>query len=202
MTDRDTFAAAALTGLLGGPGDKDFSMDFWARHAYEAADAMLRERARTPNDAGPAAKAYANGEPAPECGGEAGISPRDGTGNTTLDGAPAAEAGAGKPQISHPQAGNTQTAPPCVETDGPPSKGEGLHVPYSRTRDIVTRLRGWFKDVNAVPATDLMDEAADEIERLRIRSHEREAIAAAAESVKLDDDSNWTTLIELLERTK
>jgi hypothetical protein len=22
--------------------------------------------------------------------------------------------------------GNTQTAPPCVETDGPPSKGEGL----------------------------------------------------------------------------
>ena len=223
MTDRDTFAAAALTGLLGGPGDKDFSADFWARHAYKAADAMLRERARTsptpqprtavlstgdvvcyhPNhDAVPAAKAYANGEPAPECGGEAGISPRDGTGNTTLDGAPAAEAGAGKPQISHPQAGNTQTAPPCVETDGPPSKGEGLHVPYSRTRDIVTRLRGWFKDVNAVPATDLMDEAADEIERLRIRSHEREAIAAAAESVKLDDDSNWTTLIELLERTK
>ncbi|NBW16199.1 MAG: hypothetical protein EBR82_50270 [Caulobacteraceae bacterium] len=46
MTDRDTFAAAALTGLLGGPGDKDFSMDYWARHAYEAADAMLRERER------------------------------------------------------------------------------------------------------------------------------------------------------------
>jgi hypothetical protein len=57
-----------------------------------------------------------------------------GTGNTTLDGAPAVEAGAGKPQISHPQAGNTQTAPPCVETDGPPSKGEGLHIPDSRTR--------------------------------------------------------------------
>jgi len=44
MTDRDTFAAAALTGLLAGPGDKDFSADYWARHAYEAADAMLRER--------------------------------------------------------------------------------------------------------------------------------------------------------------
>jgi hypothetical protein len=44
---RDTFAAAALTGLLAGPGDKDFSADYWARHAYEAADAMLRERSRT-----------------------------------------------------------------------------------------------------------------------------------------------------------
>jgi len=46
VTDRDTFAAAALTGLLAGPGDKDFSADYWARHAYEAADAMLRERGR------------------------------------------------------------------------------------------------------------------------------------------------------------
>jgi hypothetical protein len=43
---RDTFAAAALTGLLAGPGDKDFSMDYWARHAYGAADAMLRDRER------------------------------------------------------------------------------------------------------------------------------------------------------------
>jgi DNA-binding FadR family transcriptional regulator len=33
--------------------------------------------------------------------------------------------------------------------------------------DIVERLRGWFKDVNAVSAIDLMDEAAAEIERLR-----------------------------------
>lgn len=33
--------------------------------------------------------------------------------------------------------------------------------------DIVARLRKWFKDVNAVSAIDLMDEAAAEIERLR-----------------------------------
>ena len=46
MTDRDTFAAAALTGLLAAPTDKDRSMDYWARLAYEAADAMLRERER------------------------------------------------------------------------------------------------------------------------------------------------------------
>jgi hypothetical protein len=46
VTERDTFAAAALSGLLAGPGDKDFSADYWARRAYEAADAMLRERGR------------------------------------------------------------------------------------------------------------------------------------------------------------
>ena len=33
--------------------------------------------------------------------------------------------------------------------------------------DIVTRLRRWTHAVNAAPASDLMDEAADEIENLR-----------------------------------
>jgi hypothetical protein len=46
MNDRDYFAAAALTGLLAAPTDKDRSMDYWARLAFEAADAMLRERDR------------------------------------------------------------------------------------------------------------------------------------------------------------
>ena len=81
--------------------------------------------------------------------------------------------------------------------------GEGTDdIPDSRTRDIVTRLRRWCHAVDAESAQDLMDEAASEIERLRIRDCEREAIAAAAASVMLDDDSNWTTLKELLERTK
>jgi hypothetical protein len=35
--------------------------------------------------------------------------------------------------------------------------------------DLVERLRKWFKDVDAVSAIDLMDEAANEIERLRLR---------------------------------
>jgi len=33
--------------------------------------------------------------------------------------------------------------------------------------DIVSRLRRWSHAVDAAPASDLMDEAADEIERLR-----------------------------------
>lgn len=45
---RDQFAAAALTGLLAAPTDKDRSMDYWARLAFEAADAMLRKRGNQP----------------------------------------------------------------------------------------------------------------------------------------------------------
>ena len=44
MTDRDTFAAAALTGLLAGPGGK--TSEQWALLAYSLADAMIRERER------------------------------------------------------------------------------------------------------------------------------------------------------------
>ena len=44
MTDRDTLAAAALTGLLAGPGGK--TAEQWALHAYSLADAMIRERER------------------------------------------------------------------------------------------------------------------------------------------------------------
>ena len=34
-------------------------------------------------------------------------------------------------------------------------------------KDIVTRLRTWVFAVHSVPVSDLLDEAADEIERLR-----------------------------------
>jgi hypothetical protein len=47
VTDRDTFAAAALTGLLAAPTGKDRSLEYWARFSYEIADAMLRERGGT-----------------------------------------------------------------------------------------------------------------------------------------------------------
>lgn len=82
MTDRDTFAAAALTGLLANPRHDDDNADEICAWSWNWADAMLRQRERTNHDAVPDAKAYADGEPAPKCGGEAGISPRDGTGNT------------------------------------------------------------------------------------------------------------------------
>jgi hypothetical protein len=79
MTDRDYFAAAALIRGMGVLGCEQI-----AKSCYEMADAMLRERERerTNHDAAPEATANADGEPAPKCGGEAGLSSRDGTGNT------------------------------------------------------------------------------------------------------------------------
>ena len=47
ITDRDHFAAAALTGLLAQGDDGSFSEESYARGAYRWADAMLRERERT-----------------------------------------------------------------------------------------------------------------------------------------------------------
>jgi len=51
MTDRDTFAAAALTGLLYHNHEPPKPVRWWTEQAYEYADAMLRER--TQHNAGP-----------------------------------------------------------------------------------------------------------------------------------------------------
>jgi hypothetical protein len=95
--------------------------------------------------------------------------------------------------------------------------------------DIVTRLDHWAIENGSVPASDLMDEAAAEIERLRkapcphvvgtttqycsltpftLTDKEREAVAAAIKSL-LDDpydgapiSPHAATLRNLLERMK
>jgi 3-phosphoglycerate kinase len=65
--------------------------------------------------------------------------------------------------------------------------------------DIVERLRAWVHTVKAVLASDIMDEAAAEIERLRngslvacetvrLTDAEREAIAEAAGAYNDNDD--------------
>ena len=50
MTDRDHFAAAALTGLLYPEVDDEFAMSYIVGRAYLWADAMLRERCREGGD--------------------------------------------------------------------------------------------------------------------------------------------------------
>ena len=51
ITLRDTFAAAALTGLLADDGDRtDHAMPSFTSRAYEWADAMLRERGTAVSD--------------------------------------------------------------------------------------------------------------------------------------------------------
>jgi len=76
--------------------------------------------------------------------------------------------------------------------------------------DLVTRLRRWTHDANAVPAGDLMDEAAAEIDRLRLTDAEREAIGKVLRRVREDyfagrfaDSVKIAAVIDgLLERTK
>ena len=60
--------------------------------------------------------------------------------------------------------------------------------------DLTDRLRGWVTDVNAVPASDLMDEAATEIERLRVSRNNWMAMAAAF------DEHLATLRVMLMER--
>jgi hypothetical protein len=68
MTDRDHFAAAALTGLLTSDDVGEESNAFGqaiCQSAYLWADAMLRERAKTNHDAAPAARAAPSESSAP-----------------------------------------------------------------------------------------------------------------------------------------
>ena len=98
MNDRDTFAAAALTGLLAeGDDGHSFSEEAYCRAAYRWADVMLRERANHQaaldgsknHDAAPAATASAESvAPQPTAHGgsdradKAAPRPDEGTGDT------------------------------------------------------------------------------------------------------------------------
>jgi len=73
--------------------------------------------------------------------------------------------------------------------------------------DLVTRLRRWTHDANAVPAGDLMDEAAAEIDRLRLTDAEREAIQWASDTLCVgwgdltpDDKDRCRTAADTLRR--
>jgi hypothetical protein len=75
--------------------------------------------------------------------------------------------------------------------------------------DIVYRLRNWVIAVHAPPVSDLLDEAADEIDRLRqvssqqtltLTDEERAAIAWAAGLSDTRPSGCRTTLRSLLER--
>lgn len=67
--------------------------------------------------------------------------------------------------------------------------------------DLVTRLRRWTHAVDAVPASDLMDEAAAEIEALRLTDAEREAVRFCGELCRMGERPDLAaTLRGLLER--
>lgn len=85
MTDRDTFAAAALTGYTANPAWDDAAASIVAEQAYADADAMLAERSRTgqkmtesdiPHAVCPVRDSSTNNDAATvEPGGSVGLSP-------------------------------------------------------------------------------------------------------------------------------
>jgi len=71
--------------------------------------------------------------------------------------------------------------------------------------DIVDRLHCWVIATAIVSASDIMDEAADEIARLRLTDAEREAIlffAASHNAGYAPFATHTGTLYKLLERMK
>jgi hypothetical protein len=154
MTDRDTFAAAALTGLLTkDDAAKPESMAPWwpewvCDAAYRWADAMLRERGNhsekpnssTNHDAVPEARARDADRVRTD---KATTRPGDGTGNTSI------------PE-SYDKGDEKRTNTDMNRTiDRKAYEG-----------DLVSRLRHW-RGLHLAHSGDLFDEAADEIARLR-----------------------------------
>lgn len=60
--------------------------------------------------------------------------------------------------------------------------------------DIVERLRTWTHSVHAVPVSDMLDEAADEIERLRRQRNDW------METARAFDDHLATMRVVMMER--
>lgn len=70
------------------------------------------------------------------------------------------------------------------------------------TGDIVSRLRNW-RGLHLAHGGELFDEAADEIERLRLTDDERQAIRwIVGDDISSDGVSIQATMRGLLERTR
>ena len=170
MTDRDHFAAAALTGLLSDEANQyptAVQLEHLVQHAYRWADAMLCEWGRTEHDAAPAARAQL----------PTGVHASEGRGSGGTD----------KP-VTRPVLGTgNQTAPPCVETDGsspaiaqPPasSDGSGEGRPLDVTRPDNGEAAGGRGHNTQEPVAWL----AHSDEWQMVSMHREHADAAAAEN--------------------
>ena len=187
MTDRDQFAAAALTGLLSDKANQWPAALQWEHlltHAYRWADAMLRERERTDLDAAPAARARtdaAAGEP----GGGAGT-------------------------------GSTQE-PVAWAADIPGKYGAAPTMLFGYTKNLVKGIAAaggdlvepfpLYRTPQTCPYVVGKTTLHCSLTPFALTDEEREAIACAAESYADNDDDEdcqriAVTLGRLLERTK
>jgi hypothetical protein len=190
MNDRDTFAAAALTGLLSKSIVPEQAMSEYVRIAVAYADAMLRERERVTKPLPKETRAEVsdddeqpvrlkdgwwypkakNPPPPPPCPAPASRPPE--TRQTIHDAAPAA--------IARTDADRDRTDKAAAR----PGEGTG-EIPDSRTRDVVTR-----------PA------ARDEIDRLRLSEAEIDALEYVVEEGRIACTDDYGVLRSLLVRVR
>jgi len=116
MTDRDHFAAAALTGLIANEGDGP-SLSNTCAYAYRIADAMLRERAKNNADPIVPSRDKVSGVTSPP------VSSGETINRSAESQSPDAQCGGGEPL--------DDTRP---DTNGEATGGRGHNIPDSRTR--------------------------------------------------------------------
>ena len=159
---RDTFAAAALTGLLADDGDRvEYAMPSFTARAYEWADAMLREREES-----------RTGKNAAETVQEVEKCTERENDHDAVPEARAKDADRGRSDKAVTRPGDSTGNTPSPESY---EQGDEKRVNTTANRgidraayegDIVSRLRNW-RGLHLAHGGKLFDEAADEIERLR-----------------------------------
>jgi len=211
MTDRDTLAAAALTGLLAVMRDE--TIDEICESAYEWADAMLRERERTKEKQ--ASFSYTNHDAAPtarvsdsQCAGHAGIGgttspPVASTGQINRNAAsqsPGVKCGGGEPlDVSQPDNGlaaggrghSTQQPVAWAVIPGAVLAGRAWRVTLDKT------------EAERLSCGKMLVVPLYEQPQPTLTAEEREAIECAVCQCKLGREREAAaTLRNLLERTK
>lgn len=108
--------------------------------------------------------------------------------------------------IEHAEPAATACGSVGTDKAEPLTAGTGRITRAAYEGDIVSRLRNW-RGLHLAHGGRLFEEAADEIERLRLSDAEREAIQTAMNAYGENNDDRECEMIEatlwgLLERTK
>jgi hypothetical protein len=202
MTDRDHFAAAALTGLIhsqdlqAGPLRRELACTM----AYRWADAMLRERAKTNHDAAPAARASVESvAPQPTTRGDsdrtdkAAPRPSEGTGDTPATHATHGEGSVRREGIQEPAAWGVAG-----------SKGLLYATSVSRM-DAVDMQSEHECDTHVVPLyrqPTLTDAEREAVDKMRVHLYEISRDNAFIDEVCDDAKAACEAIAAFLERHK
>jgi hypothetical protein len=211
MTDRDHFAAAALTGLLSDEANQyptALQWEYLLKHAYRWADAMLRERERTGNQTAP--PCVETDGPSPATAQPPASSDGSGEGRPLDDTRPDTKGEATGGRGHFLDSRNAKQEP--VAWAAVTKNGRPMWLSYSR-QDAEGAVVGMaeviplYRTPQTCPYVVGRTTLHCSLTPFTLTAEEREAIACAAESYADNDDDEEcqrvaVTLGRLLERTK